>query len=73
MEIFTDVDGISTADPRLLKEARVISQLTYSEVCQLAYDGAKVIHPAAVEVAMKHNVSVKVRSLTAGGRGLSST
>lgn len=69
VEIFTDVDGISTADPRLLKEARVISQLTYSEVCQLAYDGAKVIHPAAVEVAMKHNVSVKVRSLTAGGAG----
>ena len=69
VEIFTDVNGISTADPRLLKEARVISRLTYSEVCQLAYDGAKVIHPAAVEVAMKHNVSVKVRSLIEGGAG----
>jgi len=63
VEIYTDVNGISTADPRLLKEARVIPQLTYSEVCQLAYDGAKVIHPAAVEVAMIHNLQLVVRSL----------
>lgn len=64
VEIYTDVNGISTADPHLLKEARVIPQLTYSEVCQLAYDGAKVIHPAAVEVAMIHNLQLVVRSLT---------
>ncbi len=64
VEIYTDVNGISTADPCLVKEARVIPQLTYSEVCQMAYEGAKVIHPAAVEVAMKYNVNVVVRSLT---------
>ncbi|MEW5785199.1 MAG: aspartate kinase [Bacillota bacterium] len=69
VEIYTDVNGIATADPRLLKEARVISRLTYSEVCQLAYEGAKVIHPAAVEVAMKYNVTVVVRSLMEDGPG----
>lgn len=69
VEIYTDVDGISTADPRLCKEARVIRCLTYSEVCQLAYEGAKVIHPAAVEVAMNNNVNVAVRSLTEEGPG----
>lgn len=69
VEIYTDVPGISTADPRLLEEARVIRCLTYSEVCQLAYEGAKVIHPAAVEVAMQFNVNVAVRSLTEAGPG----
>lgn len=69
VEIYTDVNGISTADPRILKEARVIPRLTYSEVCQLAYEGARVIHPEAVEVAMKHNLDVVVRSLTEEGPG----
>jgi aspartate kinase len=69
VEIYTDVNGISTADPRLLEEARVIPRLTYSEVCQLAHEGAKVIHPAAVEVAMKHNLNLVVRSLTEKGQG----
>ncbi len=63
VEIYTDVNGISTADPRLLEEARVIPRLTYNEVCELAYDGARVIHPAAVEMAMIHNLQVVVRSL----------
>jgi aspartate kinase len=62
VEIFTDVAGIMTADPLILEEARVIQQITYSEVCQLAYEGAKVIHPRAVEVAMRNNVAVVVRN-----------
>ena len=45
VEIYTDVDGIMTADPRLVEDARIISHLTYNEVCQLAYEGAKVVHP----------------------------
>lgn len=69
VEIFTDVSGISTADPRILKEARIIPRLTYGEVFQFAYEGARVIHPAAVEVAMKHNLNVLVRSLTEDGPG----
>ncbi len=61
VEICTDVSGIMTADPVILKEAKVIEQITYGEVCQLAYEGAKVIHPRAVEVAMRNNITVIVR------------
>ena len=70
VEIYTDVSGIMTADPVILKEAKVIEHITYGEVFQLAYEGAKVIHPRAVEVAMRYNVAVVVRNysdLTAGG------
>jgi len=69
VEIYTDVLGIMTADPNLLKEARVIQQITYGEVCQLAYEGARVIHPRAVEVAMRNNVSVVVKNPDNSGPG----
>ncbi len=69
VEIYTDVNGIMTADPRLVKGARIIDHLTYNEVCQLAYEGAKVIHPRAVEVAMQHNVCVIVKHLSAPEAG----
>ena len=69
VEIYTDVRGIATADPHILKGARIIPQLTHSEVCQLVYEGAKVIHPPAVEVAMKHNLNLVIRSLTGEGPG----
>ncbi|NLM23561.1 MAG: aspartate kinase [Firmicutes bacterium] len=69
VEIYTDVSGIATADPRICKEARILRRLTYSEVCQLAYEGARVIHPAAVEIAMKHNVKVVVKSVLDAGPG----
>jgi aspartate kinase len=63
VEIYTDVNGIMTADPKLVADARIIDHLSYNEVCQLAYEGAKVIHPRAVEVAMQHNVSLIVKHL----------
>ncbi len=69
VEIFTDVSGIMTADPGILKEARIIQHITYGEVCQLAYEGAKVIHPRAVEVAMRNNVDVVVKNLEEPERG----
>jgi aspartate kinase len=69
VEIFTDVSGIMTADPRILEEARVIHQITYGEVCQMAYEGAKVIHPRAIEVAMRNNVTVVVRNIDASSPG----
>ncbi len=69
VDIFTDVNGIATADPRILDDARIISRLNYSEVCQMAYEGAKVVHPTAIEVAMKNNVTVAVRSLDESGAG----
>ena len=63
VEIYTDVSGIMTADPLIFKGARVIQQITYGEVFQLAHEGAKIIHPRAVEVAMRNNVCVVVRNL----------
>ena len=69
VEIYTDVNGIMTADPKLVSDARIIDHLTYNEVCQLAYEGAKVIHPRAVEVAMQHNVSLIVKHLSEAEAG----
>lgn len=69
VDLFTDVNGIATADPRVYKDARIISRLNYSEVCQMAYEGARVVHPTAIEVAMKNNVTVVVRSMAESGMG----
>lgn len=50
-EIFTDVDGVYTADPRIVKDARKLSQITYDEMLELASHGAKVLHNRSVEMA----------------------
>ncbi|MGI6127233.1 MAG: aspartate kinase [Planifilum sp.] len=62
VDIFTDVNGIMTADPRIVEEAVPLSTVTYTEMCNLAFQGAKVIHPRAVEIAMQTNVPIRVRS-----------
>ncbi|TGB00332.1 aspartate kinase [Sporolactobacillus shoreae] len=62
IDIFTDVNGVMTADPRIVSDARQLSVLTYSEVCNLAYQGAKVIHPRAVEIAMTAKIPIHIRS-----------
>ncbi|KRW91616.1 aspartate kinase [Alicyclobacillus tengchongensis] len=62
VDIFTDVSGIMTADPRIVDDARQLAQVTYTEICNMAYQGAKVIHPRAVELAMQGNVPIRVRS-----------
>ena len=69
VEIYTDVDGVMTADPRLLPEARVISDVSYNEVFQMADHGAKVIHPRAVEIAMRGNVPLIVRNTASDATG----
>lgn len=69
VEIFTDVDGIMTADPRIVPQARLLSDISYMEVFQMAGHGAKVIHPAAVEIAMEGNIPLVVRSTTGDGEG----
>lgn len=61
VDIFTDVDGIMTADPRIVSDAKRLRQITYQEICNLAYQGAKVIHPRAVEIAMQRNIPIRVR------------
>lgn len=62
IDIFTDVDGIMTADPRIVEEAAPLKAVTYSEMCNLAFQGAKVIHPRAVEIAMQSQIPIRVRS-----------
>lgn len=62
VEIYTDVDGIMTADPRIVKDANVLDVMSYQEVAQMAHNGAKVIHPRAVEIAMSGNIPLIVKS-----------
>ncbi|MCF8564813.1 aspartate kinase [Alicyclobacillus tolerans] len=69
VDIFTDVEGIMTADPRIVSDARRLHHVTYTEICNLAYQGAKVIHPRAVEIAMQKNIPIRVRSTTSKGEG----
>lgn len=61
-EIYTDVDGVFTADPRIVKEARKIDQITYDEMLELASFGAGVLHNRSVEMAKKYGVQLVVRS-----------
>lgn len=63
VEIYTDVEGIMTADPVVVRTARTIPMVTYDEVVHLALEGAKVIHPRAVEIAKRAQIPVWVRSL----------
>lgn len=62
IDIYTDVDGVKTADPRIVDDAKTLELVTYNEVCNLAHEGAKVIHPRAVEIAMQKNIPIRVRS-----------
>lgn len=62
VEIYTDVDGIMTADPRIVKGASLIKEISYNEVFQFAEQGAKVIHPRAVEIAMKGNIPLVIKN-----------
>lgn len=69
IDIFTDVEGIMTADPRIAENARPLTVVTYTEVCNMAYQGAKVIHPRAVEIAMQAKVPIRIRSTYSDGTG----
>src|SRR5256884_559536 len=68
-EIYTDVDGIFTADPRVVKTARKLSHIQYDEMLELAAVGARVIHPRAVEIGELYNVPIHVRSSFGDGVG----
>ncbi|MFC7404402.1 aspartate kinase [Georgenia alba] len=61
-EIYTDVDGLFTADPRIVPAARHVSHITYEETLELAANGAKVLHLRAVEFARRYGVPLHVRS-----------
>ena len=61
-EIYTDVDGVFTADPRIVSRARKIEQITYEEMLELAACGAKILHLRSVEYARRFSVPIHVRS-----------
>ena len=69
IEIYTDVDGIMTADPRIVEDASLINVISYNEVFQLAEQGAKVIHPKAVDIAMKSNVPLFIKNTMSNAKG----
>ena len=60
VEIWTDVDGVMTADPKLCPDARVIRKLSFDEAADMAHFGAKVLHPATLAPAMRENIPVYV-------------
>ncbi|MCD6036089.1 MAG: aspartate kinase [Rickettsiales bacterium] len=61
-DIYTDVDGVYTTDPRLVPQARKLEKIAYEEMLEMASQGAKVLQTRSVEMAMKHNVRVQVLS-----------
>ncbi len=69
VDIFTDVDGVLTADPKIVKEAKPLDRISYAEICNMAYQGAKVIHPRAVEIAMQAGIPMRIRSTFSTGPG----
>ena len=69
IEIYTDVDGIMTADPRIVENANLIDVISYNEVFQLADKGATVIHPKAVEVAMEGNIPILIKNTMSNAKG----
>lgn len=62
IHIWTDVDGVLSADPRLVPEAKVIDSLSYSEAMELAYFGAKVIHPQTMAPAVRKGIPIWIRN-----------
>jgi len=62
VEIYTDVDGVKTADPDYVKEAPTLRKVTYDEVAEIAHLGANVVHPRAAEIAMHYNIPLWVKS-----------
>lgn len=62
VQIYTDVDGIMTADPRVEPDAKVIKFIEYEEVFQMAEQGSKVIHPRAVELAKKADIVLEIKN-----------
>ncbi|KUG20624.1 aspartokinase [hydrocarbon metagenome] len=60
--IWTDVDGVMTADPRIINDARVIRDISYLEAMELSFFGAKVLHPRSIEPAMQRDIPIRVKN-----------
>src|SRR5205807_3203532 len=69
IQIWTDVSGVLTADPRVVPDARTVPSLPYAEAAELAYFGAKVLHPRAIQPAMDRDIPVRSCNSRAPGDG----
>ncbi len=67
--IYTDVDGVYTTDPRLVENVSIIDKISYKEMLEMAYSGAKVLHPRAISIAMRYNIPIKVMSSFSKNKG----
>ena len=61
-DIYTDVDGVFTSDPRIVKQAQKIDKISFEEMLEMASQGAKVLQTRSVELAMSYNMPIRVRS-----------
>src|SRR5262249_12241720 len=61
-EIYKDVDGVCTADPEVVPQARILSQISWSVLSELTWSGASVLHPRAVHLATKFQIPFQIRS-----------
>ncbi len=69
VEIYTDVDGIMTADPRIVPNASTLKHISYLEVLQIADQGARVIHPRAVQIAMRSGIPLVIKNTMSNSPG----
>lgn len=69
VDIFTDVEGVMTADPRIVPEAQILKGLTYTEAAEIVQQGAKVIHHKAMDIAREYRIPIRVRSLNDESKG----
>jgi aspartate kinase len=70
IQIWTDVDGMLTADPRVIKQPRLVPRLSFAEAAELAYFGAKVLHPSTILPAVERNIPVRIlNSMRPDGSG----
>ena len=60
-EIYTDVEGIFTSDPRIVRSAKKIKNITYEEILEMSSSGSKVLHPRSVELAMKYGIKIHAK------------
>jgi len=69
IEIYSDVKGIMSANPKIVNKARLLENVSYDEAVELAYKGAEVIHPRAVEIASNKNIPLMIRSTEDSNKG----
>lgn len=70
-DIYTDVEGVYSSDPRIVHDAKLLKLVSYDRMLEFAACGAKVLHPRAVEIAMRYNVNLRVLSSFSGNDGTS--